>query len=335
MIAPAFTRSSDWWEPKITLMIGLGLMVCYPYFQVMSLAIVGFLIQLLLALVAGAVYVSLINDYTDLEEDLAAGKSNRLQKIPPWLRKALIYILVAIIFLFIYLLQEYPVGLGFFIASKVAYTMYSFRPFRLKARGIWGVLADACGAHVFPTLGMFAFLSEYFTASVDWIAMLFLGVWSFLYGIRGILNHQYLDLEHDMASGGKTFACQFPQEKIKGIERKFVLAEVFSFAVLLVYFGLYSLLIALLVYFCYVWLIDRYTWYRFILIIQSHVKPDWNIFMAAYYQLAVPMTLIGHLVYFNSWFLLALVFFVILFPNEWIKNMQHIKALFKSKSLIQ
>ena len=84
MIAPAFTRSSEWWEPKITLMIGLGLMVCYPYFGDMSLGIVGFLFQLILALVAGAVYVSLINDYTDLEEDQLAGKPNRLQKISPF-----------------------------------------------------------------------------------------------------------------------------------------------------------------------------------------------------------------------------------------------------------
>lgn len=333
MIAPAFTRSSDWWEPKVSLMIGLGLMICYTYFEAMSLAIVGFLLQLLLALVAGAVYVSLINDYTDLEEDRLAGKSNRLQKMSSLKRKGLLGFSVAIIFLFIYLLREYPVGLGFFIASKVSYTMYSFRPLRLKDRGIWGVLADACGAHVLPTLGIVAFLAEYFTGSIDWVAMGVFGVWSFLYGIRGILSHQYLDRDHDLVTGGKTFACHFPREKIIQVEGIFVIAEIFSFAALIFYFGLYSLLIALLIYLCYVWVIGRFTVHSFVLIIQSDVQPNWNILMAAYYQLAVPVTLMGHLLYYNSWFLLALVFFIMLFPNEWIKNLQMIRALLKPKSV--
>lgn len=333
MIAPAFTRSSEWWEPKITLMIGLGLMVCYPYFGDMSLGIVGFLFQLILALVAGAVYVSLINDYTDLEEDQLAGKPNRLQKISPFIRKGLIAISVAIIFLFIYLLWDYPVGLGFFIASKVSYTMYSFRPFRLKARGIWGILADACGAHVFPTLGMFAFLSEFFSSSVDWEAMVIFGVWSFLYGLRGILSHQYWDRDHDMLAGGKTFASQFPREIIQRLEILFVVVEITSFVLLLFYFGLFPLLIAIFFYLCYVWLISRYTDHRFVLILQSGLDPNWNILMAAYYQLVLPVTLLGMLVFFNPWFLLACGFFVLLFPNEWMKNLSLMKSLIASKTV--
>ena len=333
MIAPAFTRTSDWWEPKITLVLSIGLMVCYLYSQEISWAILGFFLLLLLVVSAGAVYVSLINDYTDLEEDLQAGKTNRLQSFSVRQRKLLILASVGIISLFIYLLRDYPIGLGFFIAAQLSYTCYSFPPLRLKARGIYGVMADTFGAHVFPAIGMFAFLAEYLSQSVDWMAVLLLGGWSFLYGLRGILSHQYLDRDHDERVGVNTFACQFPMEKISKIEWPLLTVEVFLFTGMLLYFHLYALVVVFGIYWLYTWLIHRYTTHTFVLILHPSDQPNWNILMAAYYQFLLPVTLLGMLGVFNPWLLLGFPFFVILFPNELMKNISMIKTLLPFKTI--
>ncbi|MDO9551125.1 UbiA family prenyltransferase [Rhodonellum sp.] len=333
MIAPAFTRTSDWWEPKITLLLSIGLMVCYLYPQDISWTILGFLLVLLLVVSASAVYVSLINDYTDLEEDLQAGKTNRLQNFSVRQRKLLILGSVGIIALFIYLLRDFSMGIGFFIAAQLSYTCYSFPPIRLKARGIYGVMADTFGAHVFPAIGMFVFLAEYLSQSVDWMAVLLLGGWSFIYGLRGILSHQYLDRDHDERVGVNTFACQFPVEKISNIEWPLLTAEVFLFIGMLLYFHLYALVAVLGIYWLYAWSIRRYTAHTFVLILHPGDQPNWNILMAGYYQFLLPVSLLGILGISHPWLLLGFPFFVILFPNELMKNMSMIKTLLPFKAI--
>src|SRR5580765_6880550 len=92
-------RSSEWWEYKLSPFLALGyataLFTSTPLYQLAPR-----LFLLLISIITGAIYVSVINDITDMEDDLAAGKNNRMAKIPPHLRWIIPSICVAIGILF-------------------------------------------------------------------------------------------------------------------------------------------------------------------------------------------------------------------------------------------
>jgi 1,4-dihydroxy-2-naphthoate octaprenyltransferase len=163
-------------------------------------------IALLLAIAAGAVFVSLLNDVTDIEEDARAGKPNRIAGRAAPFRVLALSAPVAIGILFLVLWRDEPLLAGAYLAAWIAFTLYSVPPFRLKVRGLAGVLADACGAHLFPTL--VAMLAAFRAAErpVDplWIAAG--SAWALGYGVRGILWHQLSDRANDRAAGVRTFA---------------------------------------------------------------------------------------------------------------------------------
>jgi hypothetical protein len=335
MIAPNFTRSHDWWEPKMTLIISMGLMSIYLYGTIPPTNGLIFLLPLICFTVAGAVYVSLINDFTDLREDLRADKKNRLQNYSSKIRIGLISVSVICIFFFIYLFLSYPLGVGFLIASWIIYTLYSFPPVRLKARGGWGVLADSLGAHVFPSMGTFAIVSDFLVQSVDGYALTLIGMWSLFYGFRGILGHQYLDRIRDKMVGLQTFATQFPVQKMKRIEFPLFLGEfIFLFGILL-YFQFFLLLFLLGIYFLYILILKFRLRIQFALVLHPE-QPNWNILMASYYQVFLPIGLICLLATNTPWIYLLVPVFILLFPNEIQRNGAFLKNLYspvKSKEL--
>src|SRR5262249_30190395 len=87
---------------------------------------------------------------------------------------------------------------------------------RLKERGLWGVVCDAAGSHITPTL----FALNVFAAPAApgllaaWSAPL-LVCWAVVQGIKGILNHQVADRENDEAAGGVTFATAAPAQRLE------------------------------------------------------------------------------------------------------------------------
>jgi len=158
------------------------------------------------ALIVCAGYVSVLNDLTDAKDDRASGKPVR------WSGRARVHPALLLAgcmaaggaFLFVW--RKDMLLFSTYLLSWLAFTFYSASPFRLKTRGIWGVLADACGAHLFPTL--FAVVLLYHRnraeAPAQWIILIVL--WSFAAGVRGILWHQLEDAVNDSKIGLRTFA---------------------------------------------------------------------------------------------------------------------------------
>jgi len=332
MIAPKFTRTTDWWEPKITLVISIGLLAIYLYGNEVSYSVIGFLFLLLLSISVGAVYVSLINDFTDLEDDFKAGKKNKLQSFSRLKQLLLIFTSAAIILSFAYLFWSYGIGSRFLVGAMVVYTLYSFPPIRLKKRGLWGVLADAFGAHVFPAMGIFALLSEFLIQSVDWTALISIGFWSLIYGVRGILSHQYLDLEYDKSVGVKTFATRFSIDKIKRVEWPLLLLEVIALVGFLIYLELYFLIFLLCIYYLYILLLDLRFGIRHVALLHP-IHPNWNVLMATYYQLLLPVGLLGMLGVLHPWVYLLIPAFVLVFPNDILRNSAMVVNLFQPKEI--
>jgi len=76
-----------------------------------------------------------------------------------------------------------------YLSAWIIYTLYSVPPFRLKNRGGWGVLADAAGSNLFPTLSVVALVNHWDGGGVPIYWYITVGVWSLSFGIRGILWH--------------------------------------------------------------------------------------------------------------------------------------------------
>lgn len=161
----------------------------------------------LLALVICASYVSVLNDLTDAKDDQASGKPSRWPRESRMLPALLLASCVVAGSGFLIVWHKDTLLFCAYLFCWLAFALYSAPPFRLKARGIWGVLADASGAHLFPTL--FAVLLVYHwnrtEAPAQWIIVI--SLWSFAAGVRGILWHQLEDADNDRKIGLRTFVC--------------------------------------------------------------------------------------------------------------------------------
>ena len=197
-------RAGEWWEFKLAPVCG----TFYATAWLLQLPLVSLWPLLLLALAAiacAAAYVSIINDFADFAEDEAAGKDNRLRGRS---RSFVGFLLACCVLpgaIIIWSWRGEPLLSALYLSIWIVFSLYSLPPFRLKNRGIWGVLADATGANVLPHLLVAALVMRRSNAPIDWTWLLLLGAWAGCYGLRGILWHQLSDMENDARSGVQTF----------------------------------------------------------------------------------------------------------------------------------
>lgn len=197
-------RAGEWWEfklvPLVALFYATGLFLGTPL-----LPLWPSLLLLLAALLPGAVWVSVLNDLTDRAEDRAAGKANRMQGRSAGFAAAALGVPMAAGLAVGWLWRDAPALQLAYGLAWLAFGLYSLPPLRLKARGGWGVLADAAGSNFFP--GQVAMLLAFQAAGAApdryWLAAG--GLWSIAWGVRGILWHQLSDVAADAASGVATF----------------------------------------------------------------------------------------------------------------------------------
>ncbi len=214
------------------------LAISYATMQVAQVPLEKIIFKLIFSLVAvviGAIYVSVINDLTDIEEDKVADKTNRLSSVAPINRVLIVICCLSAGVACGFFIYPDHLSLFYYLMAWVVFTLYSVPPFRLKKRGVWGLLCDAMGAHLFPTLFIVSFLTEssQSTVSIWWYCAV--GVWSLAYGLRGILWHQFYDRRNDLKSGTTTFASSRDPERFKPQESIIFMVEML--ALLYVFIG--------------------------------------------------------------------------------------------------
>ena len=207
----ALLRAGEWWEYKLVPILGLF------YATAISLdASIASLWQaaliLLLALAPGAAWVSILNDVTDREDDRRAGKRNRMAGVSRPFMAAAIVLPMAAGLVFVWLWRADGPLLAAYLAAWAAFALYSIPPFRLKARGLAGLIADSAGSNLFPTVVavLLAFRAAEAPVDVAWVAAA--AAFAFAWGLRGIIRHQLLDEAHDRAAGVRTFAERHGRE---------------------------------------------------------------------------------------------------------------------------
>lgn len=202
-------RAGEWWEYKLAPLFALFYATAFvagvPVASLWQTALV-----LICAIAPGATWVSIINDLTDRADDHAAGKRNRMAGRSRFAAAAMIVATVIPGLVFSWLWRKDTLLLTAYLGAWLAYALYSLPPFRFKTRGLAGVLCDAAGAHLFPTLVAVLIVLRDTHHGYDAVWLIATALWSFSYGVRGIVWHQLSDRENDDRVKVRTFAQRHP-----------------------------------------------------------------------------------------------------------------------------
>jgi len=283
-------RSNEWWEYKLSPLLALGyatgLLTSTPIYK-----IAAWLFFLLIAIIVGAIYVSVINDITDMEEDLAAGKTNRMAKMATGYRWIIPSFCIATGISFELFFLKDNLSRLLYLMPWISFSLYSFPPVRLKKRGVWGVFADACGSHLFISLLIVSSVSEFTGTAVDWFWFTAVGAWSFFYGLRGILWHQFTDRNNDLKVNLKTLATQVDPNSFATVSMILFSVECLAFIFMMIRLSILLVVIFLILYLLLVFIRYRKWNQRIVLIVAPDYLP-YQIFMVDYYQLFFPVSLL-------------------------------------------
>jgi 4-hydroxybenzoate polyprenyltransferase len=198
-------RVQEWWEYKVARYVGVAYAFAYherlPFSAVWHQALL-----LLLALFGCAGFVSVINEITDREADARVGKKNGMIGRSFAFQAGTVLACVVPGAVIAWWMRDCPVAVVLYFLIWLVFILYSFPPFRLKSRGFAGSLADAVGEQVLPVLLAASLMTEANHHEVAWYLAVPLVVWSFAFGLRGILDHQMRDRENDLLAGIHTAA---------------------------------------------------------------------------------------------------------------------------------
>jgi hypothetical protein len=254
-----------------------------PFFQVLQLISVP-----TIAVVLGAIYVSLLNDATDTAEDVKAGKKNGMIGYTPIQRIVIVLSPVVLGFGVLAMSGDFFSWPNlFYLAAYISFTLYSVNPFRLKKRGVAGLIAEALGSEMLPVL--FLVSCFYRDAKLDiqpWL-FVFLGTWFFCFGLRGILWHQFDDSENDKVSGLQTVVQQLNSSRFSRISICIVSIELAAFFAYVICNRLFLVMPGLIFYLIYIQLLAKKNGVE-----QTIIKPKtkpYRIFLFDYYRIFFPV----------------------------------------------
>lgn len=314
MKALGFTRYTEWWSYKIVPFLSVG----YVTILLTGIDFLFGLKQLLilfLATVVGAVYVSIINDLTDIKEDAIANKKNRMAGLSIPTKIFLVSFCILVGIFFGYFLSGDFLSLLFYILAWVVFSLYSIPPIRLKKRGLWGVFCDASGAHLFPTLYVITFL--YYQSGLKFQTwwLICAGLWALFYGLRGILWHQFHDRGNDLRSSTTTFATTVSPNNFTIWERIIFGIEITAFLFFLSPLNKLLLVAAVLIY-VVLFMIRKFAFKYATVFILEPQNQNYQLIMNDYYLVIFPLSLLLFITFAYKLGFLLLLFHLLLFSGK-------------------
>jgi hypothetical protein len=324
-------RATEWWEFKLSPILATAYATAF-LLRVSVISLWPLLLLLLVALAACATYVSVINDLTDFKDDLASGKANRL------VGKSRTFVAAAFACCVLpgaaaaFRWRGEPLLLSLYLASWVAFTLYSLPPFRLKGRGVLGLLADASGAHLFPSLLAAAVVYRGRATPADALWFVAVGAWSLSFGVRGILWHQLSDLYNDEKIGLGTFARRHRMAWLRGLGNFVVFPlEVAAFCFLLWQAGS-RLAFALLCYYALLTFLRRRLWGVHLVVVVPQARA--NIAMQEYYEVFFPLAFLLSSSAVYPLDVLVVVPHLLLFPRRAAQSVKDVKIFGRAFKLL-
>ena len=257
----------------------------------MDMRLAWTLCRVVLGMVIGAVFVSVLNDFTDLEDDRMAGKANRLEPFSPTVRWIFLNISIAGITAYIVYGIGRLIPAIFYIAACLSFILYSVPPFRFKKKGAWGVLGDALGASIFPMIFVSTDLAMEIGFEFPSFQTAGMVVWSLAHGIRGILWHQHRDRVFDASIGSLTFATEHRVRTLKRIELLIVSTEFLAFLVFVGFDLMELVMVAMGIHLAIVILVYFFLEVRHVIVVSEPGMENYMLF-GTFYQIFCPVLLL-------------------------------------------
>lgn len=330
-------RSNMWWNAIVPQVLA------WVYFSLLSLQVynnqqgtelgAGIFIILrrfipfFITLVSLSSFGYLLNDLSDIESDARAGKRNILAGFP-----VLVSILLVLASLGIAIagwLKQFG-GQAFghklipsilFLLQLVLLIIYSVKPFRLKERGLAGVIADALYGHLNPALitifTLFGF--RIFEAQDTLLKSIMLfnvtALW-FIKGIRNILLHQLEDRKRDRKAQTHTFVVShhaltilnFINRVLIPFEAVLLLGFVFEVSYVIPPFILSIIVFAIINYL-------KFSGWKLGFLPKRQLKFKFLYFLNDYYEGWFPVFLLIIFSVYNRWALILLSLHLLIFPT--------------------
>lgn len=213
------------------------LLIAFPYFAIAAgrvpwdRALAGVLASFCtIAGIAGVAYF--LNDLTDAEQDRLAGKDNAVAALS-WPERVMLLALFLTAALGPWLYLPFTRTTGVLLAVELAlFVVYCVPPFRLKERGVLGVMTDAAYAHALPAVLALLTFAQMASEPYQQLALFagVLGVWQFALGMRNIVLHQLQDYDRDVNAGTETLAVAIGPKRLESLLRViFVPLEIVAF----------------------------------------------------------------------------------------------------------
>lgn len=300
----AASRSNDWRLSFVPFTIGC----VYLWFGLFQLdCTVQHLFLFALAIVTTFGFAALgyfINEFFDQQEDLEAGKINKLSLIKNYQKLLLFVFICSITFLpWLYLPKDQVTAV--LIALEIlCFVAYSFPWIRLKKSTYLAGILDASYAYLLPSLLSYHTFYLISPVKIEVVTLLPFFVLLFFIGYRNILIHQVIDVLNDKKSGLITL----PQ--VLGIEKtKALFTTLFIFELCLLVGSTLSFVQIQLVYGVWTLAILVYLWY-----IREALK---SILLGSPYVLLQPFRLSLDLFY-QLWFPILHLFLLFFVDWKWI-----------------
>lgn len=218
-----FLRIREWFASKCGLLLGIVLFEYWKNDEMISESrYLNLFFVYALFITCFLAFGYIINDYCDKECDRLAGKKKIIAEIPSGVSVGILcgLIFVANVPLIWVAKNRFVVGLSSFL-TFFSGMIYSARPFRLKERGAWGLLASSIAQRCMPLWVLYELIS------IGVRDFILLECMSLFLGIRYILVHQRIDVDNDVSAGIKTFGTMHYQWIEWGIYFSFTLEILF------------------------------------------------------------------------------------------------------------
>lgn len=282
-------RAPQWWNYKLPLAMTSVFLLARIGGQALSTLLIPALL-ILMAGFASASFASILDDFMDLKQDMQCGKHTPIMRMSPNLRWIPLLVACCLLLCCAYLISNLTISVVCFLLIALVFLLYSVRPVRLKERGLLGVYSISLGEHLLPTLLACSLLCELTAMRCPLIWLGVLCLWSFAFGLRGIIWHQLSDVENDRISSCRTAGIVLGTEKLSRIGE-------------FVVFPLETICLMLLLGACksgFIWtsfalyLFVEWLFYRFLssnpIIVRA--EPNSRFVFFAFYQFVLPLSLL-------------------------------------------
>jgi 4-hydroxybenzoate polyprenyltransferase len=319
-----YIRLKDWWNfiiPPVISFYCIGLLTTttslLPFIDI-AFRFVTFLMLTILV----AAFGFFLNEWSDIGDDVKAGKKNALRNLDTTTIILLFSLISAGIMMISILIHWHHHMLILLIIQLLLFILYSVHPFRLKRKKYIAILLDAVYSGTLFYIIAVIMGGSSTTNLFPPVPILFF--WGLCRGVRNIMHHLMQDREHDLSLQINTIANAHPVPQLRKNVLFIVLPlEISSYFLLLVYspynhfFGLSFLLFLVYLSFRKNYIIP------FVLKRKTPILVDFITDINLYYELLMPLVAFSLLVYKDHRLILLFALYLSLFPQvfRWIRNL--------------